>query len=561
MYAIISLDSSTAPGYEALAPFEVRPVLRGLSALPRVRVVGAHLFGRPIGLALAVQSDGSWGTGIDGEENRTAARLLSVTVARSFRRIGVGRALLGAIERSLTAAGARRLSCSYAIASADSAAAAEALFRSTGWGAPEMTMLQCRADQTLLDAPLMRELGPLPPEYEMCDWVDLSTEERAGIVSRQQHATWYPAALDPFHFEPELEMMNSLALRYRGEVVGWLLTRRTSPISVQYCCLFVREDLAKLGRALSLLTEAIKRHWDSVGHRKGFGEWSTPAALPLMIRFIRRRLVPFGATVTEQRIVRKSIGEPTDRDKEGVGSAQPALPGNTRRMALPARAPMLSGVQSAAVRDAVDAARRHWLARTHTYPFYTVGAVAQFDALDGSDAYAQCAARENPKLLEWFAPLYAQLQSTLAGALGSGVEYRAGWALPAFRIFSACRGAALPLAPVHCNVQYLDLDTTSADLTQPISFALTIALPERGASLTEWDLSYDQTVGLDTEETAHLLDAAPHSDHELHAGELLIYAAERYHQMAPMRHPRHDDVRITLEGHALFVDGVWQVYG
>jgi GNAT superfamily N-acetyltransferase len=560
MYAIIPLDSSTALGYEALAPFEVRPVLRGLSALPRVHVAGAHLFGRPIGLALAVQSDGTWGTGIAGDDNRTAARLLSVTVARSYRRIGVGRALLRSIEDSLTRAGAGRLQCSYAIASVEGTSAAEALFRSAGWNAPEMTMVQCRADQTLLDAPLMRELGPLPPEYEICDWVDLTTPEREGIAARQREAPWYPTELDPFHYEPELEMMNSLALRYRGEVVGWLLTRRSSPVSVQYCCLFVREDLAKLGRSLSLLTEAIRRHWHAIGKKPGFGEWSTPAALPLMIRFIRRRLVPFGAVVTEQRIVRKTLGAAVDASD--LAGALSALPGNTHTdFALPSRAAVLSTTEAAEIRTSVHAAKPAWIARTHTYPFHTLGATAQMDALDGPVPYEQLASLQNPALRERFAPLYAKLQAALAGVLHTRVEYRDAWALPGFSVFHACRGAELPLAPVRCNVQYLDLDTAGADLTRAISFSLTVALPERGGALTEWDLSYDQTLGLDTEETARLLDAAPRTQHELRVGELFVYAGNRYHQTAPMRDPRHDDERITLEGHALLVGGVWQLYG
>ena len=309
MYAIIPLDPTAALRFEALAPYEVRHIVRGLSRLPHVHAVGATLFGAPVGLALATEASDAWARpGVVRVGDSSGARLLALTVARNHRRIGVGRALLSEVERRLAERSVGAISCSYALRSETGLDAVEGLFRNEGWGAPEITMLQCRADNALLDAPIVRELAPLPSEYRICDWVDVTDAERREIIERQQRDPWYPQDLDPFHFEPELEVMNSLALRYNGEVVGWLLTHSTTPTIIQYRCLFVRADLARLGRGLSMLREAILRHWRAIAPARGAGEWSTPSSLPLMIRFIRRHLEPFGAVVTEQKLVSKRLG-------------------------------------------------------------------------------------------------------------------------------------------------------------------------------------------------------------------------------------------------------------
>lgn len=555
MYAIVSLDSATAPAFERLAPFDVRHLLYGLDLWPRMRAFGALLMGRPIGLALAIQGRPGGGAR-DGIDAEPPARLLSLTVAKAYRRIGVGSALLRSVQKSLAQTGATQISCSYAIASPEGIATAEALFRRAGWGEPALAMLQCRADRALLDAPFLRDLPPLPPEYEVTDWVDLTPRERDDIAEQQRRAPWFPPALNPFHFEPELETLNSLALRYRGEVAGWLLTHRTSRTSMQYRCLFVREDLATLGRGLTLLNEAIQRHWRAIAPEPGFGEWSTPASLPAMIRFIRRRLAPSGAIITEQRIVRAALSAESRVER---GASSGAAPNRGAHAPAVSRIPLISSEECAAIRTAVHAERARWVSRKRSLPFHTFGASTELDAVTSDAEYAQRAARYNGLLLERFSTVYERLRSALATALGAPAEFRPGWALPGFHILSACRGATLPLAPIHCDSEYL-VTGGPGDPVQPVSFSLPIVIPSNGAALNVWDLWQQDAIGLDIDEAANLLDAVPMTRHEFLAGELLLYSGGQYHQVAPFREPHADDQLITLEGHGRRVSGVWQLF-
>jgi GNAT superfamily N-acetyltransferase len=101
MYAITPLDPASAPGFAGLAPFDVRHVLYDLAALPRVHAFGATIMGRPVGLAIAVRGWAERGALAGAAPEAASARVLSLTVASSYRRFGIGRALLTTLEQSL----------------------------------------------------------------------------------------------------------------------------------------------------------------------------------------------------------------------------------------------------------------------------------------------------------------------------------------------------------------------------------------------------------------------------------------------------------------------------
>ncbi|HYV98723.1 MAG TPA: GNAT family N-acetyltransferase [Gemmatimonadaceae bacterium] len=549
MYSIGRLTPETALQYESLAPFEVRPVLHLFGYLRRVHAFGASLMGRPIGLAIAVRGWAEPGAFGGAAPAATSARVLTLTVARSYRRIGAGRALLSALEASLTEDGVTALSCNYALESAESLAAVEGLFASAGWSAPEVAMVQCRAEHGILESPIMKDRIALPPEYQIVDWVDLTRTDRESILARQRAAEWYPATLDPFHFEPEMEPLNSLALRYEGEVVGWLITRRTSALNIHYLCLFVRTDLARLGRGVALIAEAVRRHHTLVGSRPAHGAWSTPSYLPAMIRFIKRHFVPFGTHVVEQRVVKKALVSRARADETRAPRA------------VPTRKPLLGAGECDGAVLTLTELRAAWKHRTQPIEFDTLGAVASIDAFASNATYLRAAARDNPLLSAQFGTLYERLLAALGDALGAPAQHREEWGLPAFRFQGPSRGANVPLGAVHCDVDHAYLAPGAAVGPPPVSFTVLLSEPDETAWLRLWDLTLDETTGLDTEETARLLDGTPSENLLLGRGELLLYPSHRYHQRAPLPDLKPGRLRITLEGHAVHSEGSWQVFG
>jgi hypothetical protein len=216
--------------------------------------------------------------------------------------------------------------------------------------------------------------------------------------------------------------------------------------------------------------------------------------------------------------------------------------------------PALTDAECDAVRDAVMALRPAWTARDPQLPFYTLGAASYLDAVGDAPAYARLAAAGNPLLQTHFGWLHARVAGLLSQALGAPVALAGHLALPGFHVFLASRVFEQAIASVHCDLQYRlhDWRGLQADLTQPLSFTLPVALPRHGGGLHTWDLSL-------AEWSAQAQPPAP-TRHAYRRGHLVLHAGHLLHQIAPGRDLQGDDQRITLQGHGVLAGGVWRLY-
>ena len=92
---------------------------------------------------------------------------------------------------------------------------------------------------------------------------------------------------------------NSIGLRYRGEVVGWVITHRINELLWRYSCAFVREDLARKRIGLALMKESMSRQVEVVGLDAVHAIWNVPNWHSTHARFIRRRVAPYLISLTE----------------------------------------------------------------------------------------------------------------------------------------------------------------------------------------------------------------------------------------------------------------------
>jgi hypothetical protein len=81
-----------------------------------------------------------------------------------------------------------------------------------------------------------------------------------------------------------------LGLRYKDQVVGWMITHRVAEDTIRYTKMFVRKDLQSLGRAISLLAKAIKLQLETMEDSKAV--CTVFADNTEMIRFVDKRLAP-----------------------------------------------------------------------------------------------------------------------------------------------------------------------------------------------------------------------------------------------------------------------------
>ncbi len=244
--------------------------------------IGARVDEKPIGLALCE---------IVSPE---IAELRSIFVLPQYRQQGVARALLNKAESEGRQRGCSKLLVLYQDQGVDSEALAH-LLKVNSYSPPEFSGLVCKSRDRgkILNAPFLKK-SLLPPSCEVFLWKNLPQAERTFIKDRQKHSPWYPEILSPFSNEAEIEYLNSLGLRYRGEIAGWVITHRISKKTIRYTTSFVREDLQQYGFTAPLLIEAIKIHMASPESFVATdASFIIPASFEGMIAFAKKRMLPY----------------------------------------------------------------------------------------------------------------------------------------------------------------------------------------------------------------------------------------------------------------------------
>jgi len=293
MYTLKRIHHSLAGfSFQALTFPRYRSRLQVLTPGSSTVAIAATFSEEPVGLALAeILSDG------------TTAEILSIFVLPQYRQQGIGTALLARSQTELTLQGCQNVQLVYTT-SQPTAPVLEHLLQQNNWTIPEPRMIICNTTiNKIAQAPWMQK-STLPSTYEIFPWIEISTAERAEITQRQALEAWIPPALDPFQNEKDCEPLNSLGLRYKGQVVGWVLTHRLAADAIRYTCSFVRQDLQKVGRIIPLYVNAIQRQINAEILK---GIWTVPFVYPGMVNFVRQRMAPYMIEIEESRMSSKDL--------------------------------------------------------------------------------------------------------------------------------------------------------------------------------------------------------------------------------------------------------------
>lgn len=228
-----------------------------------------------------------------------------------------------------------------------------------------------------------------------------------------------------------------------------------------------------------------------------------------------------------------------------------------------ARLELLDRDECETARASVFELRDRWLRRDPELPFFTLGAASYLDARPDPQNYYSIVRDFNPLLSRRFAWLYEKLAARLAAHWGARVKYAPDLALPGYHVYLAHPVFEQPVASIHCDTQYQLLDWTrveSADFVNPMSFTLSIALPQCGGGLNIWPQHYGELVGRDPGTRANNTGSRTPDYFPYALGELALHSGHMVHQAAPARRLREGDERITLQGHALACGDTWILY-
>ena len=281
MYTITCFEKSGAAlFYHSFTSARFRPRLQVLKPEDTTIAIGASSLGKPIGLALAE---------VFPEDN--SAEILSIFVAPGYRRQKVGTALLIRLEKELFIRGCNKAKL-FCKVGKPIALALERMLQKSNWSTPQPWDIRYKSDRSAIaEAPWFKMKFRLPSDMIIFPWTQITDQERALIQETQKSNPWFEEALSPFQNEKNFEPLNSLGLRYRGQVVGWMLTERVASDTIYYKCMFVRKDLQKLGRGIALFINATKIQYYEASIPKGV--WRVKLDNPLMIRFVKKYMMPY----------------------------------------------------------------------------------------------------------------------------------------------------------------------------------------------------------------------------------------------------------------------------
>jgi hypothetical protein len=138
----------------------------------------------------------------------------------------------------------------------------------------------------------------LPDSYSIFPWSEITEAERLALQKPEERFPWIPETLIPFIHEENFEPLNSLGLRYQGELVGWMITHRVSVDTIRYACGFLRPDLQKMGRFIPLLANAIH-----IQNKANILNCICVVSLQrnAMVNFVKKRMAPYLTSLKESQ--------------------------------------------------------------------------------------------------------------------------------------------------------------------------------------------------------------------------------------------------------------------
>ena len=293
LYSLLSSVEAVYFKKFCLSEFHDRFARVSVSRESPVVAIGAHAVHLPMGLALAeIRAEGE-------------AQLLALWVQPKHRRQGIGTEMLRRLEDELRARNVWRLSVFYEKGQPYTEPV-EAFLNACDFPPAETVAVSCRClSDRMRHAPWIKKRD-VPRAFAIFPWKDMTPEDRCSILARQASTSWFPKELDPFTTD-SFEPLNSLGLRYRGEVVGWQINHRAAPDVIQYSITFVREDLQPFGLGVLLMTEATRLHFSDPAERDTKAFFRVPLKMQGMTAYIDNRLKPYVDDIRDCMQIRKDL--------------------------------------------------------------------------------------------------------------------------------------------------------------------------------------------------------------------------------------------------------------
>ncbi len=239
------------------------------------------------------------------------SKIISWYVLPPYRNLGVGKKLLTYTEKTLRKSGFENVHLTFRSDWKSIDTITQTLLDQK-WEEPKTSLYICKISYDSYPQLMQTDWAnkaKLPEDIELFLWKDITKEERQKIIDKKQKENWFEDAVFPFQNEDRIDYSTSTGFKYKGEVIGWMITNRSLPDTVEFSAAFIDQNykgggLRKQSLFLPLLLKSIE-----LGSQTGakYGIWQIAYQNKTMVKFVEKFLKPHLVTFTKLKFAYKLI--------------------------------------------------------------------------------------------------------------------------------------------------------------------------------------------------------------------------------------------------------------
>ena len=223
------------------------------------------------------------------------AQLISLYVKEAYRQNRIGTNLYKISEDELVKKECNQIETEY-IRENKQVTQFEPILDHALWQLPEKIRNVVEIHYTNLPYADWGKYYTFSDNFSLFFWKDLTPKEKKWVLLKENKPGWYEEYLCPFLIENP-EPLNSLGLKHKNKIIGWIINERISLHKISYAKVFICEEFQGMGIIIKLLSESIKLQAKA---EIAFGCFAIYTNNKQMNRFYERRMKPFAESINEK---------------------------------------------------------------------------------------------------------------------------------------------------------------------------------------------------------------------------------------------------------------------